>query len=140
MSTPTHAPTTVTVDWIDALRFAGTTPKGATITMDSAGNAGPSPVDVLLMSGAACSGMDVVSILEKMQVTLAHCRIEVSGTRAEEHPRRLLAITLRFRIKGEGLTEAKVERAVALSVEKYCSVMRSLDPGIAVVTEIVIES
>lgn len=139
MSTPTHAPTTVTVDWIDALRFAGTTPKGATITMDSAGTAGPSPMDVLLMAGGACSGMDVVSILEKMQVTLAHCRIELSGTRADEHPRRYLAITMRFRIKGEGLTEAKAERAVALSVEKYCSVMRSLDESIKVTTEIVIE-
>lgn len=139
MSTPTYAPTTVSVDWIDALRFAGTTPKGATITMDSAGAAGPSPMDVLLMSGGACSGMDVVSILEKMQVTLAHCRIEMSGTRADENPRRFLSITMRFRIKGEGLTEAKAERAVALSVEKYCSVMRSLDEGIEVVTEIVIE-
>ena len=139
MSTPTHAPTTVTVDWIDALRFAGTTPKGATITMDSAGTAGPSPMDVLLMAGGACSGMDVVSILEKMQVTLAHCRIEMSGTRADEHPRRYLAITMRFRIKGEGLTEAKAARAVELSVEKYCSVMRTLDEGVEVVTEIVLE-
>jgi putative redox protein len=83
--------------------------------------------------------MDVVSILEKMQVTLAHCRIELSGTRADEHPRRYLAITMRFRIKGEGLTDAKAERAVALSVEKYCSVMRSLDPAVEVGTEIVIE-
>jgi len=140
MSTPTHAPTTVTVDWIDALRFAGTTPKGATITMDSAGTAGPSPMDVLLMAGGACSGMDVVSILEKMQVPLAHCRIEMSGTRADEHPRRYVAITMRFRIKGEGLTEAKAARAVELSVEKYCSVMRTLDDGVEVVTEIVIES
>lgn len=140
MSTPTHTPTTATLDWIDALRFAGTTPKGATITMDSAGIAGPSPMDALLLAGGACSGMDVVSILEKMQVILAHCRIEMSGTRADDHPRRFLAITMRFRIKGEGLTEAKVARAVELSVEKYCSVMRSLDESIKVTTEIVIES
>jgi uncharacterized OsmC-like protein len=46
---------------------------------------------------------------------------------------------MRFRIKGEGLTDAKAERAVALSVEKYCSVMRSLDPAVEVGTEIVIE-
>lgn len=140
MTTPTHPPSTVSLDWIDALRFAGTTPKGAAITMDSAGIDGPSPMEALLLAGGACSGMDVVSILEKMQVTLAHCRIEMSGTRADDHPRRFLAITMRFRIKGEGLTEAKAARAVELSVEKYCSVMRSLDPAVDVKTEIVLES
>lgn len=139
MTAPNPNLRTVTLDWTEALQFVGTTPEGVAVAFDSAGVAGTGPMHALLMAAGACSGMDVVSILEKMQVQLAHCRIEVSGLRAEEHPRRYVTMTMTFRIKGEGLTQAKADRAVQLSVEKYCSVMATLDPGLVVRTEVVVE-
>lgn len=129
----------VTIEWTEALRFESATPEGVKVTFDSAGKAGPGPMHALLMAAGACSGMDVVSILEKMQVALEYCRIEVSGQRAEEHPKRYQEMNLTFRIKGEGLTQAKADRAVELSVTKYCSVMATLDPAMPVGVETVVE-
>lgn len=128
------------LDWMGGLHFEGGAPGGPRIAMDSTGTAGPSPVVALLLAGGACSGIDVVSILEKMQVKLARCRISLTGRRAEDHPRRFTEITMTFHLSGEGLTEAKAARAVELSVTKYCSVMLTLDPAMPVRTEIVIEA
>lgn len=129
----------VTIEWTGALRFDAKTPEGVTVAFDSAGKAGPGPMHALLMAAGACSGMDVVSILEKMQVVLDSFRIEVSGRRAEEHPKRYEEMSLTFCIKGEGLTQAKADRAVELSVTKYCSVMATLDPAVPVAVEVVVE-
>ena len=92
----------------------------------------------LLLAAAACSGADVVSILEKMRVTLREFRIEASGARREEHPRRYTAINLSFHLRGDGLDQAKARRAVELSIEKYCSVLHSLSPDIQVTHDIVL--
>jgi putative redox protein len=95
-------------------------------------------VVALLMAAGGCAGADVVSILEKMQVKLASCRIEVTGRRNEEYPKRYNHLWLRFHLAGEGLTEANTKRAVELSVTKYCSVLLSLNPDITVETDILI--
>ncbi len=128
-----------TLEWTGKLAFTGGTPGGPTITVDGDGGLGPSPVVVLLLSAGACAGADVVSILEKMQVKLASCRIELTGRRNEDYPRRYNHLLLRFILRGEGLTEANTRRAVELSVTKYCSVLTSLDPAMPVETEILIE-
>ncbi len=128
-----------TVTWTHGLAFEGRAPNGPAITLDGDGTAGPSPVVLLLIAAAGCSGADVVSILEKMRVEIEHFRIEATGTRREDHPRRLLALHLTFRIRGRGLDHAKAERAVALSVEKYCSVLHSLDPALALTHELILE-
>ena len=86
----------------------------------------------LLVAAASCSGSDVVVILEKMRVTLRELRIDVSGTRREEEPRRYTAVHFDFTVGGEGLDEAKARRAIGLSLEKYCSVVASLAPDIAI--------
>jgi putative redox protein len=90
----------------------------------------------LLLAAAACSGSDVVSILEKMRVSLHELRIEASGGRREDHPRRYTAIDLTFHLRGDGLDEAKARRAVELSIEKYCSVLHSLAPDIQLTHDI----
>ncbi|MEZ4378347.1 MAG: OsmC family protein [Gemmatimonadales bacterium] len=126
------------ITWDGDLVFTGGAPDGPSITMDSAGVRGPSPVTALLLAGAGCSGMDVVSILEKQRATLVTCRIEAIGRRAADHPRRITEVTLRFHLTGEGITRAGAERAVELSVSKYCSVMLSLNPDIPVTTEVVL--
>jgi putative redox protein len=88
--------------------------------------------DQLLIAAASCSGIDVVLILEKMRATITTFRIEVSGERRTEVPKRFLAIHFRFLISGEGIDETKLRRAVDLSLDKYCSVIHSLAPDIRI--------
>ncbi len=129
-----------TLDWQGDLRFSAGQQDGPRITVDGQNIAGPSPMIALLIAAAGCSGADVVDILRKKKVVLQRFRIEISGTRREEYPRRYTALKLTFRLAGEGLTREKAERAVELSVGKYCSVLASLDPVIPVTTEIVVEN
>ena len=121
-----------TVIWEQGLRFTGSEPGGPAITVDGDNVMGPGPMLTLLLAAAACSGSDVVVILEKMRVNLRGLRIEVAGTRREEEPRRYVAIHLDYHLGGEGIDPVKARRAIDLSLEKYCSVFHSLAPDIAV--------
>ncbi len=128
------------VQWQGGMVFSGRAPDGPTITMDGGdGAAGPSPVVALMLAAGSCAGIDVVMILEKMKVKLASLRVEVTGRRNTEAPKRFNRMVLRFVLSGEGLTDANVRRAVDLSVSKYCSVLMTLDPAMPVETEIVVE-
>jgi putative redox protein len=132
----------VRLEWTgERLRFvgAGTTPPTPATAIDGDGETGPSPMITLLLAAAACSAADVVVILEKMRVRLTRLLVEVVGTRRDEEPRRYIAIHYRFRLAGDGLDRHKAERAVSLSLEKYCSVVHSLAPDIRVDHEIVVE-
>jgi putative redox protein len=80
-----------------------------------------------------------VIILDKMRAGLTALRVEAWGERRDEVPRRYTRLRLRFVASGPGVDEAKLRRAVDLSVEKYCSVMHSLDPGLPVECEVVVE-
>lgn len=122
----------VTVRWHSGLRFDGGPEGVPPVVVDADVAAGPGPMHQLLMAVGACSGADVVSILKKMQVALARCDIEVTGRRAEEHPKRYRTIHLVFHLAGDGLDEAKGRRAIELSLTKYCSVIHSLNPDIPV--------
>jgi putative redox protein len=121
-----------TVIWQQGLRFAGSEPGGPAITVDGDKIMGPGPMLTLLLAAAACTGSDVVLILEKMRVNLRGLRIEVAGTRREEEPRRYVAIHLDYHLGGEGIDPVKARRAIDLSLEKYCSVIHSLAPDITV--------
>ncbi|HVJ48613.1 OsmC family protein [Desulfitobacterium sp.] len=92
---------------------------------------GSSPMEMVLMAIAGCSGMDVVSILEKMRVSYQRFEISVQGERAAEHPRVFTDIEVIYFFWGEGLEEEhiqdKIKRALALSMEKYCSVANMID-------------
>jgi putative redox protein len=127
-----------TIDWIGGLTFEGGAPDGPTIRMDGDGIEGPSPVVTLLLAAASCSGADVVSILEKARAGLTSCRIEITGTRREDHPRRFTAIHVVFHLAGSALDEGKARRAIDLSLEKYCSVVHSLAPDIALTHQLVL--
>ena len=118
--------------WQQDLRFVGAAPETPAITIDGNNVAGPGPMLTLLLAAAACSGSDVVIILQKMRVRLRELRIDVAGVRREEEPRRYIAVHLDYRVAGEGLDEAKARRAIDLSLEKYCSVVHSLAPDIAI--------
>jgi putative redox protein len=123
---------TVQLTWDSGLLFHGGTEGAPSVPVDADVKAGPGPMHNLLLAVGACSGADVVSILKKMQVGLSRCDIEVSGRRAEEHPKRYLSLKLAFRIAGTGLDETKARRAIELSLTKYCSVIHSLNPDIPV--------
>jgi putative redox protein len=118
--------------WEEGLRFVGGSPDGPLTTIDGDNAAASGPMLMLLLAAASCSASDVVLILQKMRVQLRELRIEVAGQRREQEPRRYTSIHFDYHIGGEGLDQAKANRAVDLSIEKYCSVIHSLAPDIAI--------
>ena len=122
----------VVLTWQEGLRFTGGAPEGPSTSIDGENVTAPGPMLTLLLAAASCSGSDVVVILQKMRVQLRQLRIEASGVRREQEPRRYTAIHLDYHLGGEGLDQAKATRAIDLSLEKYCSVIHSLAPDIAI--------
>jgi putative redox protein len=109
------------------MQFAGTADHGAMVVIDATPDdgglgAGPTPMENLLLSLAACTGMDVVSILRKKRIKLADLRIDVTGERAASHPRVYTSIHVHYTMQGVGLSTESARRAVELSLDKYCSV------------------
>src|SRR5688500_3086508 len=128
----TQAPSTVTVTWDGDQRFDAGRPARETIRMDGSGATGPSPVDALLGSIAACAGIDVAEILNKRRTPASSMKIEVIGERVTTIPKRLKHVTLHFQIEGGGIDRENAERAIDLSINKYCSVRSSLREDIPV--------
>ena|SRR3982751_746721 len=126
------APTTLELVWEHDLVFGGQSGV-ATITLDSAGEAGPSPVQALAFALAGCMGMDVVHILKKGRYDLRGLRIALVAERAQENPHRITAATLDFAITGP-VPKDQVQRAIDLSHEKYCSVWHSMRQDISITT------
>ncbi|MBA3522426.1 MAG: OsmC family protein [Gemmatimonadales bacterium] len=122
----------VTLAWQERLVFRGGEPDGPTTRIDGDNREAPGPMLQLLLAAAACTGSDVVVILEKMRVGLRELTIEVAGIRREEEPRRYVAIHMDYRLAGQGLDENKARRAIELSIQKYCSVIHSLAPDIQI--------
>src|SRR5262245_52888010 len=123
----------VAVTWRgEGLRFDGRAGDRPAVLVDGNTEIAVSPVELLLVAAATCTGSDVVLILQKQRVELRRLDINVLGTRSPTEPRRYTAINFRFTIAGAGADEAKVRRAVALSLEKYCSVVATLAPDTAI--------
>ncbi|MFL5449136.1 MAG: OsmC family protein [Gemmatimonadales bacterium] len=122
----------VTLEWQAGLRFRGGEPNGPSILIDGDNAEGPGPMLTLLLAAAACTGSDVVVVLQKMRVAFSALRIEVSAVRRETEPRRYVSLHLDYHIAGAGVDPAKVRRAIDLSLEKYCSVIHSLASDIAI--------
>ena len=124
----------------EGLLFGATTAHGSVDLasgLDEPGN-GVTPMELLATSLGACTAMDVASILVKMRQPLDAFSVEVSGERAEDHPRRFLSLEVVYHLKGE-LDERKVERAISLSEERYCSVEATLKPAVPITSRYVIE-
>ena len=84
-------------------------------------NLGVRPMEMLLLGMGGCTTVDVISILKKMREDVVDCRCEVSGVRADEHPKIFTDIHIHFISSGNNLDEKKVEKAITLSAERYCS-------------------
>jgi len=129
----------VVLTWQEGLRFTGGAPAGPSTTIDGDNVAAPGPMLTLLLAAASCSGSDVVVILQKMRVQLRQLRIDASGVRREQEPRRYTAIHLDYHLAGEGLDQAKATRAIDLSLEKYCGVSAMLKKNSAIDYSIIIK-
>lgn len=122
----------VSVRHIKGMHFQGEGSSKVLTNMDASVTAGgtghgASPMELVLMAVAGCSGMDVVTILEKMRVKFQRFETTVEGERAGDHPRVFKDIEIVYKFWGEALTKDQVERAVQLSIEKYCSVVNMID-------------
>jgi putative redox protein len=125
--------TLVTVDG-ERLRFDATAGSGQATVVDSGpGMVAPSPVEMLLVSLAGCTAMDVISILRKKRQRVARYDVEIRGERRPEHPKAFTHIEIVHRLHGHELSDEAIAHAIDLSHTKYCSVQASLDPAIVVV-------
>ncbi|HBZ94472.1 MULTISPECIES: OsmC family protein [Pseudomonas] len=114
------------VQWAGEALFLGESGSGHAVVMDGppdAGgrNLGIRPMEMLLIGLGGCSNFDVVSILRKGRQPVESCEVFLDAERAGEEPKVFTKIHLHFVVKGRGLKEAQVKRAVELSAEKYCS-------------------
>ncbi|CUS48185.1 MAG: putative redox protein YhfA [Idiomarinaceae bacterium HL-53] len=111
------------VSWLHGLRFVGTSGSGHSVVMDgNGGDTAPSPMEMVLMSAASCSSVDVVSILQKARQQISGCEVDLKAERADTTPAVFTAIHMHFIVAGTDIAESHVERAVKLSADKYCSV------------------
>jgi putative redox protein len=132
------------VKYQDGLQFIGEAASGHAIVMDGppevgGGNTGMRPMELLLVGLGGCTGMDVVSILKKKKQPLTGLEINIRGEKAEEHPQRYTGIEIEFIVKGRGLEDSAVKRAIDLSMEKYCSVKATVECSAKVSTSYKIE-
>jgi len=114
------------VSWVEGMMFTGESGSGHTIVLDGAPenggrNAGIRPLELMLLGLAGCTAFDVVLILQRGREPIAGCVVEVDAERAPTDPKVFTAIHLQYRLSGQGLSPQKVERAIQLSKEKYCS-------------------
>jgi putative redox protein len=112
------------VTWKGNLAFEGTVPSGMPIMLDSADTdrLGPGPMELVAMSLAGCTAMDVISILKKKQQDVTHFEVKVHAERSDEYPKVYTRAELVYEVTGHAVDEAAVLRAVELSIQKYCPV------------------
>ncbi len=114
------------IKWVENATFLAESGSGHAVIMDgppeSGGrNLGPRPMEMMLIGMGGCTTFDVVHILKKSREPVTDCEAELSAERAESEPKVFTRIHVHFIVKGKGLKEAKVRKAVELSAEKYCS-------------------
>jgi len=130
---------TVQVKWNGKRRFVGWDEAGHGIVMDSTSahqgdGSGARPIELVLYALAGCTGMDVISIMEKKRQKVTGFELIVQGTQREEPPKVYTDISVQYVLTGIGLEAAAVERSIQLSEEKYCSVRGMLGPDVRITT------
>lgn len=118
----------VTTKWLGNMRFESTNPSGHNLFIDAGEeNGGKSegyrPKALMLSALAGCSGLDVASLIKKMKLDVDDFKIDIDANLTEEHPKYYDKLTMDFHFYGSNLNEKKLQKAVDLSIEKYCGVM-----------------
>ncbi|WP_298492868.1 OsmC family protein [uncultured Algibacter sp.] len=118
----------VTTKWLGDMRFESTNPSGHNLFIDAGEENGGKgegyrPKALMLSGLAGCSGLDVAALIKKMKLKVDSFEIETEANLTEEHPKYYDKVAMHFRFYGDDLNEKKLQRAVDLSIEKYCGVM-----------------
>ncbi len=117
------------VKWDGDVRFQGTTGSGFEVMIDGELKQGPRPMELMLLGLGGCTSYDVVGILKKTRQDVVDCVAEIDAERADEVPSVFTKIHVKFVVSGRDLNPKKVERAVKLSAEQYCSASLMLEKG-----------
>ncbi|MBU3820520.1 OsmC family protein [Flavobacteriaceae bacterium XHP0103] len=118
----------ITTTWLGGMKFESTNPSGNNLFIEASPEDGSQaegyrPKALMLSALAGCSGLDVASLIKKMKLEVADFKIEIEANLTEEDPKYYDKVGMHFHFYGDNLNEKKLQRAVDLSVEKYCGVM-----------------
>jgi len=118
----------VTTKWLGEMRFESTNPSGHNLFIDAGEENGGKgegyrPKALMLSGLAGCSGLDVASLIKKMKLEVEDFKIDIDANLTEEHPKYYDKVSVNFHFYGNDLNKKKLQKAVDLSVEKYCGVM-----------------
>jgi putative redox protein len=118
----------VKLNWTENMQFVAKSENGPAIVMDSKdGRSGPTPMELLLMGVAGCTGIDIVLILQKKRLELNKLEIRIDGEQSNKYPKRFTKIHIEYFLAGKNIPSKAVEQAIKLSEEKYCSASASLN-------------
>lgn len=136
--------TTARISWVDGALFVAEAGSGHTITMDGSPDVGgrdlaARPMEMVLIGMGGCTAIDVASMLRKQRQDVRDIIVELEAERADDHPKVFTSVKLVYRVRGRKLNRALVERAVALSDEKYCSATAMIRKSANVTHEIALE-
>lgn len=118
----------VSTKWLGGMAFESNNPSGLNLKIDASPDDGGEgkgmrPKALMLSSLAGCSGLDIASLIKKMKLDVDQFHIETIANLTDEHPRYYDSVQIEYHFYGSNLKEEKLQRAVDLSVEKYCGVM-----------------
>ena len=115
------------LEWKEKMQFVGQAGNGPCVTLDNTdGKTGPTPMEMVLMGIAGCTAMDVISIMRKKRADVTGFQVNISGERADDHPKRYTKFLVEYVLEGKGLSSKDLERSIELSVTKYCSAIGSM--------------
>lgn len=125
------------IQWHEDLRFTGLNDEGVQVPMqggadESGQREGFLPLELMLLALIGCTGMDVISILQKKRQQVTDFGLEVEATQADDHPRVFTSITVIFHVTGHDISEKAVARAIELSSERYCPSTAMLRQAVAI--------
>ena len=120
------------IKWLDHMSFVGESGSGHSVVMDGAPeaggrNLGVRPMEMVLLGLGGCTSFDVISILRKSRQDISDCEVQIEAERADSVPKVFTKIHLHFIVSGRELDAVKVDRAISLSADKYCSASRMLE-------------
>ena len=132
------------ITWLNGRTFVGESGSGHAVVMDGAPenggrNLGVRPMEMMLLGLGGCTAFDVVMILEKSREKVTGCEVSLEATRADEDPKVFTHVKMSYRLKGENLKPAAVERAIKLSSEKYCSASKMFEKTATIEHEWLVE-
>jgi len=116
------------LEWKEKMQFVGQAGASPSVFIDTNdGKTGPTPMEMVLMGVAGCTAIDVIHIMKRRRAEVTGFQVNITGERAEDHPKRYTRILIEYVLEGKGITSKDVERAIKLSTTKYCSATASMN-------------